>query len=110
MAVAKPPGWQLDGMRIVQPQEIEQLADLVVALGGMSHVRAAIERVAVPSPLALAGHVAGLDEIRDDPLCRPLRDSHGLGYVAQPCAGVALQTEQDLRVTGDEAPGCGFRT
>jgi len=100
----------LDGVRVVQAQEIEKRADLVVALGGMPHVGTAIERVVVPSPLALAGHVAGLDEIRDDALRCPLRDSYGYCDVPQSCAGVVLQTEQDLRVTSDEAPRCGFRT
>ena len=62
----------------------------MIALRGVPHVCPAIERVVIPPSLALAGHVASYNEVRDDPLRRALRYSHGLGDVAQPRARVAL--------------------
>ena len=76
------------------------------ALRGVSHVRLAIERVVIAPSLTLAGHVARHDEVRDDPLCRALRYSHGFCDIPQPCAGVALETEEHLRVARDKTPRC----
>lgn len=78
----------------------------MIALRGVPHVRTAIERVVVPPSLTLAGDVASHDEVRDDPLRRALRYSHGLCDVAQPRTRVALQTEEHLRVARDKTPRC----
>ena len=80
----------LAGARIVQAQEVEKLANLMIALLGVPHVRPAIELVVIPPSLTLAGHVASHNEIRDDPLRGALRYSHDLGDVAQPRARVPL--------------------
>ena len=60
------------------------------ALRRVPHGRLAIECVAIPPSLALAGHIASHDEVRDDPLRRALGYSDGLGDIAQPRARVAL--------------------
>jgi hypothetical protein len=85
-----PPFLHLASARIVQPQDVEKLTDLVIALRWVPHGRAEIERVVVPPSLTLAGHIAGLDEVRDDPLRRSLRDPHRLSDVAQTRTRVAL--------------------
>jgi len=78
----------------------------MIALRGVPHVRTAVERVVIAPSLPLAGHIAGHDEVRDDPLRRALRYSHGLCDVAKPRTRVALQTEEHLRVTRDKPPRC----
>ena len=78
----------------------------MIALRGVPHSRTAIERVVIPPSLPLAGHIAGDDEVRDDPLRRALRYSHGLCDVAQPRARVALYAEEHLCVARDKTPRC----
>ena len=97
---------RLAGARIVQAQDVEELADLMIALRGVAHGGTEIERVVIPPSLPLAGDVAGHDEVRDDPLRRALRYPHGLGDVAQPRTRVALQAQEYLPVTRDETPRC----
>jgi hypothetical protein len=97
---------RLADARVVHPQEVEELPNLMIALRGVPHSRTAIECVVIPPSLPLAGHIAGDDEVRDDPLRRALRYSHGLCDVAQPGARIALQAEEYLCVARDKAPGC----
>ena len=97
---------RLASARIIQAQDVEQLADFMIALRGVSHGRTEIERVVIPPSLPLAGHVASHDEVRDDPLRRALGYSHGLCDVAQPRARVALETEEHLRMARDKPPRC----
>ena len=97
---------RLAAARIVQAQEVEELADLMIALRGVAHGGTEIERVVIPPSLPLAGDVAGHDEVRDDPLRRALRYPHGLGDVAQPRARVALYAEKHLCVARDKTPRC----
>ena len=78
----------------------------MIALRGMPHGRTGIEGVVIPPSLTLAEHIASHDEVRDDPLRRALRYSHGLGDVAQPRARVALETEEHLRMARDKTPRC----
>jgi len=78
----------------------------MIALRGVAHGGTEIERVVIPPSLPLAGDIAGLDEVRDDPLCRALRYPHGLGDVAQTRTRVALQAQEYLCVTRDKPPRC----
>ena len=90
---------------VPEAQEVEQFTDFVVELGWMTHGDAAGELVLVPSSHTFTGDVAGLDEISDDPLRRPLGDADGRSYVAHSNTRVALDAEEHLRVAGDEVPG-----
>jgi hypothetical protein len=98
------------GRCVVQPQKVEELADLEIELRGMSHSHAPVECVPVPSTRTLAGDVARLDEIGHDALRRPFRDAHDAGDVAKPRVPVALDAEKHLCVTCKEVPVLVFRT
>jgi hypothetical protein len=94
----------------VEPQEIEELPDLVIHLRRMPHSNAPVELVPVAPALALSRHVPGVDEIRDDSLRGTLRDTHRLRDVTQPNPGIALKAQKHLRVTREKVPTLRFRT
>jgi hypothetical protein len=89
---------------LIELEEVEEVADLLVCLGGMSHRGVSMDGVAVAAADAHALEEAGLDQIRDDPLRRPLGDADGLGDVSRSAIGVARDGQQDLRVVRDEPP------
>ena len=94
----------------VEPEEIQELSDLVIELRGMAHVNGAVESIAVPPAFTLARDVARLDQFGDDALRRPLRDPHSPGDVAKPHVGITLDTEKYLGVARKEVPVLGFTT
>ena len=63
-----------------------------------------MDGVVVAAADAHALEEAGLDQIRDDPLCRPLGDADGLGDVSRSDVGVAGDGQEHLRVVRDEPP------
>jgi hypothetical protein len=89
---------------LLQAQHIEELADLVVALGRMPHRDVPVEQVAVTPSLAPTRDVPRIDEVGDDPLRRALRDAYGLCDIAQARTGAALQAKQHLGVAREEVP------
>jgi hypothetical protein len=91
-------------------QNVEKLPDVVVALRWMAHRKAAVERVAVSSPNSLSAHVARLDEVLHDSLCRPLCDAYRLGEVAKPRVWAPLEAEEHLSMVREEVPALYFRT
>lgn len=85
-------------------KNVEQRAYVLFSLGGMPQFQVRVDHVVVAAPDAFTGHVARLDEVSDDPLRRPFRDSHDEGDVAQARVGVAGDREKYTRVVGDERP------
>lgn len=96
--------------RVVEAEEIEELADLVIELRGVPHSHVPVQCIPVPPTLARAADVPLLYEIGHDALRRPLGDAHDAGDVTKPRFRVALDAEQHLRVTCKEMPLLGFRT
>lgn len=64
----------------------EQAGDLVVGFGGVPEMGAGGDRVAVAAPVAGAGEVSGLFQVRDDGLDGAFGDPAGGRDVAQPDA------------------------
>jgi hypothetical protein len=89
---------------VVESQEVQELADLMVELGLVPHSHGSIECVAISATLPLLRDVTRFHEVGDDPLGRPLRDSHGIGDVTEPSGRVALQAQEHLGVAGEEVP------
>ncbi len=48
--------------------------------------------------------VAGIDEVADDAVCRPLRNPHALGEVAQPGVRFPGHAQQHVRVIRQKPP------
>ena len=76
----------------------------MVELGRVAHSHIPIECIAVSSAFTFPGDVSSLDEIGDDSLRRPLSDTDRVGDIANPYAGVALDTEEHLGVVREEVP------
>ena len=87
--------------------QVEQFADLLVDLGGVAHLRAAVDRVVVSAADLLALDEARLHEVGDDSLRCSLGDPDLFGNVTQSDGVVARDTEEDLRVVRDEPPRLG---
>jgi len=106
-----PPVLGAVGLLLLEPEQVEQLTDLVLELRGMAHREVPVERVVVAPSRSMPRDVPGVDEVGNDSLSRSLRDADGLGDVAQPHVGVLLEAEKDLRVARDEVPrAIRFRT
>jgi hypothetical protein len=88
----------------VEPEKIEELADLVMHLRGVAHSHTPVECIAVPPAFPLSSHIARLDEVGDDALRRPLRDSHGVCDVAETDIGAALDAKKHLRMAREKVP------
>ena len=74
-------------------------------MGGVAHRYVAVDGVAVAAAFALAGDVAGVDEVGEDSLGCAFGDADGFRDVAQAGVASARDAEQDLGVVGDEPPG-----
>jgi hypothetical protein len=96
------PGFALS--RALRLEKMEELADLVVGLGCVPHLEVSVEVVAIAPPDLLALHVAGLDQIGDDPLRCPFGDPDHLREIPEPNVGILSDTEQHLRVVREEPP------
>jgi hypothetical protein len=70
----------------------------------VAHFDGRVDRVAVAAPDACPLDVSGLDQVCNDSLRSPFGDADRLGDVQQAHVRVAGQTEQHLRVAGDERP------
>ena len=93
------------GLLDFQPKQVEQPADVAAVLGCVAeHRRIAIDHVAVAASVALSFDVASFDEIGQDSLRGAERDPDLVGDIAQANLGIASDTQQDLRVIGDELP------
>jgi hypothetical protein len=92
-------------------QDLEQLTNLVLELLGVPHSSSRIDDVAIPPPDTLPLHKPSLHEVVDDPLSRTLGDSDGARNVTKTRFGIALNSEENLRVARQEVPSAiGFRT
>ena len=89
---------------VVESQESEELPDLVIDLRRMAHSNRRVKLISIPSTLADLRHVPAVNEVGDDPLGRPLRDSNGGCDIAKPHRGVALKAQKHLRVACQEVP------
>jgi hypothetical protein len=73
----------------------------------MTEGKLGLDLVAVPSALPLAQHVALLDQLRDDPVGRPLGDPDRGRDVAQANARVIGHAGKNVGVVGEKVPTAG---
>ena len=92
-----------DGPRLLH-QQPEQVADLAVLGKWVAQGELRVDLVAVAPALPLAQHVSLIDELGEDPVCRPLGDADGAGEVAKPDAGITSHAYQYVRMIGQKAP------
>jgi hypothetical protein len=90
--------------RIREGQEIEKVADRLVLLGRVAHLRVSINRVVVAPADLLALDKACLDKVGDDSLGGTFSDSDPLCYVTQTHVSVTSDAEEYLGVVRDEPP------
>ncbi len=88
-----------------EAQSFQELAYLVIGLSLVSHRAGTVDDVAASPADALAGDVPAVDEVSDNSLCRPFGDANHLGDVAEPDVWFTSDTQEHLRVIGDEPPG-----
>ena len=92
-------------LALCQAQEIEERADVVAFLRGVSeHRRLSVDYIAVAATLPLPLDVAGLDEVGQDALRGAEGDADRVSDVTQADIGVAGDAEQHLRVVRNELP------
>ena len=89
---------------MVQLEQVEHLADLVVELRRVTHPGFTVKRVAASASDALTSHEAAFHEVGDDSLHGSLRDPDRLGNITQARLRVTRDTEKHLGVVGEEAP------
>jgi len=85
-------------------EHLEELADLVMALGRVPHGSVAVDSVDVASTDAANVEVPAFVELADDPLCGTLGDADACRDVAQTSVGLGGDGEQDVRVIGQKGP------
>ena len=85
-------------------QRLEERADLVALLCGVTHSVIAVDGIAVPPTLAGRLHIPGLYELGQDPLRRALGDADVLCNVTKPDVGSRRHAEQHLSVVREERP------
>ena len=65
----------------------------------------AVDGVSVAAADACRLHVAGFDQLGEDPLGRALGDPDALGHVAQPDVRILDEAQEHLGMVGEECPG-----
>jgi len=85
-------------------EELEQFAHNVPGLSRVPKWLASIDPVRVPTPDPLLGDVAGLLQVRDDPLDGTLGDTGLLGEVPQARVRCACEEKEDATVIGQQRP------
>src|SRR6188472_3823390 len=89
----------------------EQIADALTAGDRVGQRETRVDRVAVATPAAFAREVAGVDEVPDDAMRRPLRDAHAVADLAQADVRILRGAQQHARVARQERPaGRGDRS
>jgi hypothetical protein len=73
-------------------------------LVGVAEGKAGTDLVAIPPSDTLARHIAGVDEVVHETLCRPFRDSDPLRDLAQADLGVFGYAEERTGVIRKESP------
>ena len=71
----------------------------------VAHLGLWIDDVVVPPADTPPFDVAGLNEVHDDALSRPLSDPDVLGEVPQPDVRVVCDAQEHLRMVRQERPG-----
>lgn len=84
--------------------ELEQLADIVRLLHGVSERALRVDLVMVASPVACPLYVALLDQVGHDCLGSTLSDPHLGSNVPSADPGVTGDAHQDVAVVGQERP------
>jgi len=95
---------QSEALVVLQLQESQEFADLVAALGGVTHGDVGVDAVVVSTTGPFALHVAGFDQVGDDALGGSLGDSDALADITESRVRVAVEAEKDLGVVGEEPP------
>jgi hypothetical protein len=85
-------------------QEVKQFADFVSVLGRVTHLGLLVDDVAISPTLPFPCHGPRFDQIRQDPLRRPLGDPDLFGDVSQPDVRVTGDAKQYLSVVGKKPP------
>ena len=79
-----------------------------IALGfqRMAEPIAEVNRIAIPTPLALFGDDSGRFQFRKDTLHGPFGDANIQGEIANSHFRLTNQTDNDVRMVGEEGPPC----
>ena len=85
-------------------EEGEDFADGGFPGAGLGQRQVSLDLVAVAAAVLMRDHIAGLRQVGDDAVGAALGDAQGGRDVAQPCARVAGDVQQDPGVVGQEAP------
>jgi hypothetical protein len=60
--------------------------------------------VAVSPTISLSYDIAPLNQLREDPMSRPLCDPHRIGDIAHSDAQIVGDAQQNMGVVGEEVP------
>jgi anti-anti-sigma factor len=90
------------GARACRQQDLEQGAEVDVALRCKRDWQVGPHRVAIAAPFARAREVAGLDQVGHDSLCRALGDVRMGGDVAHAQLRILGDAEEDEAMVGQE--------
>jgi hypothetical protein len=85
-------------------KDTEELADLMLALEGMSERELAMHLVLVSPADSRSADVAGVDEIAHDRLCRAQSDADALGDVANADPRILRHADEHVSVIREERP------
>src|SRR4051794_28146370 len=89
-AKKSPFGSGAEALVALQLQESQEFADLVAALGGVTHGDVGVDAVVVSTTGPFALHVAGFDQVGDDALGGSLGDSDALADITESRVRVAV--------------------
>src|ERR671930_1700399 len=107
---ARDRGTRAPGVANLGPDEVselkhvEELPDRMSLLRRVAHLDPRVDEVVVTPTDAPPLDVAGFDEVHEDPLSRPLRDTDVLGEVPQPDVRVVRDPQEHLRMVREERP------
>jgi hypothetical protein len=89
---------------VLRLEELQEFADLVAVLGGVTHGDVSSDAVAVSTADPFALDVARFDQVGDDALGGSFGDSNALGDVTEPRVRVAVEAKKYLGVIREEPP------
>ena len=82
----------------------KKFPDGAVRFDRVSQGQLELDLVSVPAALSDATENSGCLQIENDLLHRPLGDADSIGHIAEPGGRVLEQTDQNVRVVGEERP------
>ena len=85
-------------------EDVEDLADGLVPIGGVRDGQVVLDVIAVPAAVSFLHHVAGIGQIADDAVGTALGDPEGAGDLAQAHLRIVGDAQEGPPVVGEEVP------